>query len=70
MTTPHAKISALVADSGLSLTEFAERVLGRDPRSLRRYMAGDVIPPTLAAWVLAVRRIEVTRDRVTVVLDR
>jgi len=68
--TPHAKLSALVADSGLSLTEFAERVLGRDPRSLRRYLAGEVIPPTLAEWLVAVRRIEVTRDRVVVTLDR
>ena len=48
----------------------AHAVLGRDPRSLRRYLAGDIIPPTLAAWIASVERVEVTRGRVTVVVRR
>ena len=64
------RLGAIVAESGLSQTEFAHAVLGRDPRSLRRYLAGDIIPPTLAAWIASVERVEVTRGRVTVVVRR
>lgn len=64
------RLRALVAESGLSQAEFASAVLGRDPRSLRRYLAGDVIPPTLAAWIDAVARVEATSGRVTVVVTR
>jgi len=63
-------LAALVEASGLSHSEFSARVLGRDPRSLRRYLAGDVIPPTLASWVTKIDRIEVTTLRVTVTLRR
>ena len=65
-----ARLSALIEASGLSGAEFAASVLGRDPRSLRRYLAGDVIPPTLAAWIASVVRIDATVGRVTVVLAR
>lgn len=64
------RLRALVSESGLSQAEFATRVLGRDPRSLRRYLAGDVIPPTLVAWIDATERIESTRGRVTVTVLR
>lgn len=69
-TEPLARLSALVAESGLTHQDFSRLVLGRDPRSLRRYLAGDVIPPTLAEWLASVVRIEVTRDRVTVIVSR
>ncbi|WP_353268584.1 hypothetical protein [Gemmatimonas sp.] len=68
MTSDH--VSRLIASSGLSHADFARLVLGRDPRSLRRYLAGDAIPPTLAAWLASVERVEVTRGRVTVVVQR
>lgn len=49
------KLSALLEESGLSNREFARRVLGRDVRSLSRYLGGDVMPPELADQVLRMR---------------
>jgi hypothetical protein len=64
------RLRDLLTESALSHADFARLVLGRDPRSLRRYLAGDAIPPTLAAWLASVERVEVTRGRVTVVVQR
>ena len=46
------RLSEMVASSGLSNREFARRVLGRDVRSLSRYLGGDVMPPELSDQVL------------------
>ena len=66
-----ARLSALVASSGLTMREFARHVLaGRDPRRLRRYLAGDTIPPDLAAYIGALVRVDVTPERVSPVTRR
>jgi hypothetical protein len=45
-------IAAAVEASGLSARRFAERVLSRDERTVRRWTAGDVpIPPLARAWL-------------------
>ena len=64
--TPLARLSALLTESGLSQQAFARLVLGRDARSLRRYLGGEPIPETLAAWLRRVEKIEVQPDRVLV----
>jgi len=64
-----ARLSGLLTDHGLSVGQLA-RALGRDERALRRWLAGDDPPDTLAHWLASVVRIDVTRDRVTVVLAR
>ena len=66
-----ARLSALITASGLSQAEFARHVLaGRDPRSLRRYLAGDTIPPDLVTYIAALVRVDVTPERVSPVTRR
>lgn len=44
--------AAVAAAGGLSSRQFAERVLGRDERTVRRWTAGQVqIPPIARAWL-------------------
>ena len=70
MTTPRTRLSALLAESGLSQQAFARTVLGRDPRSLRRYLAGAVVPECLGEWLTSVHRVDTSRDRVTITVRR
>lgn len=45
-------ILAAVELSGLSARQFAERVLSRDERTVRRWSAGQIpIPPVARAWL-------------------
>lgn len=46
--TDTALIRAAVAASGLSARQFAERILARDERTVRRWTSGQVDIPTLA----------------------
>lgn len=48
----HARLLALIAASGLSRRGFAERVLGRDERTLRHWIKGtSPIPPAATRWI-------------------
>lgn len=41
-----------IAAGGISSRRFAERLMGRDERTIRRWVAGDVaIPPLARAWL-------------------
>ncbi len=52
MTDVELILSAIEA-SGLSSRRFAERILSRDERTIRRWSAGQVpIPATPRAWLL------------------
>ena len=49
-------IRAAIAGSGLSARQFAERILSRDERTIRRWVSGEVEPPPqaqrwLTRWV-------------------
>ena len=47
-----ALIAAAVEASGLSARRFAERVLSRDERTVRRWASGEIaIPPIARAWL-------------------
>lgn len=58
MISPH-RLSRLVAASALSMASFARLVLaGRDPRLLRRWMAGAPVPEGTIEWAHTVLSIE------------
>lgn len=66
-----APLSALIAGSGLSIAEFARVVVGRDERTVRRWLTGEIaIPVSASSWLARVVRVDATSGRVTVVLDR
>jgi ribosome-binding protein aMBF1 (putative translation factor) len=45
-------IRASIEASGLSARRFAERIMARDERTLRRWSAGDTeIPPVARRWL-------------------
>jgi DNA-binding transcriptional regulator YiaG len=64
-------LSALVAESGLSLSEFAATVAGRDRRTVQRWMSGEIaIPDAAAAFLERIEKIRATATRVVVTLAR
>ncbi len=73
MTEPTALplLSALVTESGLGVVEFARVVIGRDERTVRRWLSGEItIPGSASDWLARVVRIDTTGPRVTVTLER
>jgi len=63
-------LSALVAASGLSIAEFARVVLGRDERTVRRWLTGEIeIPKSAAQWLARVD-IETNSRTVTIRVAR
>jgi hypothetical protein len=62
-----ALILAAVEASGLSARRFAERILSRDERTVRRWSAGDpAIPPVAREWLEAWLALT-KKDRATIV---
>jgi DNA-binding transcriptional regulator YiaG len=46
------RLSALVAASGLSIAAFARLVVGRDERTVRRWLRGEIeVPDSAARWL-------------------
>jgi hypothetical protein len=65
-----ALLSALITQSGLSIAEFARIVVGRDERTVRRWLAGTTeIPDTAAEWLARVS-VEVNGRTVTIRVTR
>ena len=46
-------LSAAIAKSGLSARQFAMKLMARDERTIRRWLAGNPIPPMARAWLVA-----------------
>lgn len=63
------QLSVLIENSGLSNREFARRVLGRDVRSLARYLGGDIMPPELAEQIMRMT-LDVDETTITVRVQR
>ena len=63
-------LRSLIAESGLAQERFAREVMGRDPRTVRRWLAGAPIPESTLIWLSRIRSITVTRNAVTTVVDR
>lgn len=60
-------IQAAIAASGLSARRFAERIMARDERTVRRWSSGEVIPPIARQWLEDWCALP-ERDRVRVIL--
>ncbi len=63
-----ARLRQLEAEAQLNSTSLALIVLGRDPRTVRRWLAGDPIPEVVRRWITSidhVRRDEQFRVRIT-----
>ena len=70
MTDPDL-VRAAIDASGLSARRFAERIIGRDERTVRRWVAGATeIPPVARAWLEHWTSLSDTaRDRIVRYLD-
>lgn len=51
MTAPRDLLAAAIAKSGLSARRFATQLMGRDERTIRRWLAGAPIPEAASAWL-------------------
>ena len=65
-----ATASALVTASGLSIAEFARTVVGRDERTVRRWLTGATEIPEQAADWLARAEVAANSRTVTVRVQR
>lgn len=54
-----ARLEELIAASGLNRTQFAELVLGRDARTMRRWYDGGVMPATVRRWIAAMHMVRI-----------
>lgn len=52
------RLRELEAQGGMNATALAMIVLGRDPRTVRRWMAGEVIPESARRWISSIKRVE------------
>lgn len=64
------KLAAEILDSGLSARQFAVRVMSRDERTVRRWLAGEEMPPTVRAWLDSLERVTVTSRSIGIRLKR
>lgn len=51
-------LRAVIALSGLSARRFAAEVMARDERTIRRWLAAEMMPETVAAWLMRVESIK------------
>ncbi len=63
------RLIALLAESGLTQVALA-RALGRDERSMRRWLAGEPMPATLSQQLHKIVRISSTASKVTILIER
>jgi hypothetical protein len=57
-----AKLRELIEESHLPIVIFSERVLGRDQRTLQRYLAGEPMPTSVQYFIRAMRSVECADD--------
>ena len=70
MNDHRATLAALIAASGLSAAAFARLVLGRDERTVRRWLRGDIEVPDSAARWLGRASVSATAGAVVVTVRR
>lgn len=59
-------LRAQIEASGLSQVRFARDVLGRDPATVRRWLAGYTMPVTVREWLSRVATLTVDATRVRI----
>ena len=64
------QLRAEIEASGLSQVEWARTVAGRDPRTVRRWLAGETIPPATVDWLIRIDSVRASRNEVTIVVAR
>jgi hypothetical protein len=52
------RLRSLIDSSGLPIVVFGEWVLGRDPRTLQRWLGGEKIPHSAAVWIERLELVE------------
>ena len=62
------RLRRLIEGSGMSQQAFARDVVSRDPRTVRRWLAGEVIPPVAVDFLERIESVRVGRGRVRVVV--
>lgn len=71
MTEDQALLLSLITESGLSLRRFAETVMVRDERTVRRWMAGAPIPRVAVRQLRTLARMPLeTLERLAAILDK
>jgi hypothetical protein len=63
-------LRAIIEASGLSQVEWARTVVGRDPRTVRRWLAGEAIPPTTVDWLARLGTVRVSATDVALRVSR
>ena len=63
-------LRALIEASGLSQVEWARTVVGRDSRTVRRWLAGDVIPDSVVDWLARIGPVLVSATSVAIRVSR
>jgi DNA-binding transcriptional regulator YiaG len=63
-------VRAMIAQSGLSNSEWARSVAGRAPRTIRKWLAGEPIPSDASDWLRRMDRVEVKATRLVVTVIR
>lgn len=66
MTLCSIILRAQIEASGLSQVRFALDVLGRNPATVRRWLAGETMPQTVRDWLARVSALDVTATEVRV----
>lgn len=51
------RLRELETEGQMNSTQFALIVLGRDPRTVRRWMAGDTIPEVVRRWITSIAHV-------------
>lgn len=71
MPDPRDMLRAAIEASGLSARRFAREILaGRDERTVRRWLSGEVeMPAPVAEWVASLRRVDSTATGTTIALS-
>ena len=70
MTSDLERLARIIQASGLSARAFARLVLSRDERTIRRWLAGETMPRSIADWLDRLQQVRTTRTRVYVTVAR
>lgn len=66
---PAQVLERMIKASGLSARRFASEVLaGRDERTIRRWLAGETMPPKVLEWLYSIDRVQEEMGGLTITL--
>jgi hypothetical protein len=65
-----AELRAIIQFTGLTQAQFAVLVMGCDPRTLRRWLAGSPLRQETANWLRSLAGIDVSPTHLTITVTR